>query len=72
MGSDTIDRGYLTLRKWTAVPIDPYSDYVSGHREFRVHEAGAGWLLRKLDDDRAAREEIGRRGGERLYAVRLR
>jgi hypothetical protein len=72
MRSDTIDRGYLTLRRWTAVPIDPYTDYVAGHREFRVHEAGAGWLLRKLDEIGAAREEVANRAGERVYVVRLR
>jgi hypothetical protein len=71
MRSDTIDRGYLALRRWTAVPVDPYVEYVAGHREFRVHEAGSGWLLGKLDEAGAAREEIGRSPGERLFAVRL-
>lgn len=72
MRSDTIDRGYLALRRWTAVPIDPYADYVAGHRVFRVHEAGAGWLLAKLDEIGAAKEEIGRAPGERLFAVQVR
>jgi hypothetical protein len=72
MRSDTIDRGYLALRRWTAVPIDPYAEYVAGHREFRVHEAGSGWLLGKLDEIGAAKEEVGRGPGERLYSVHLR
>ncbi len=71
MGSDTIDRGYLALRRWTTVPIDPFADYVAGHREFRVHEAGAGWLLPKLAEMGAAKDTIGQAGGERLFLVRL-
>jgi hypothetical protein len=69
--SDTIDRGYLVLRRWTAVPIDLYDDYVAGHREFRVHEAGSGWLLRKLAENGASTDEIARGPGERLFLVRL-
>lgn len=72
MGSDTIDRGYLALRRWTAVPIDPFDDYMAGRDELRVHEAGTGWLLRKLADEGAVREQVGAGPGERLYAVRLR
>ena len=71
MGSDTIDRGYLALHRWTAVPIEPYDGFVAGHREFRVHEAGSGWLLRELDDIGAQRTELGRGPGERLHLVQL-
>ena len=71
MGSDTIDRGYLALRRWTAVPVDSYDEYVAAHRELRVHEAGSGWLLRKLADERAERKQIAAGPGERLYVVRL-
>ena len=69
--SDTIDRGYLALRRWTPVAVERYDEYVAGHREFRVHEAGSGWLLRSLRESGANVEEIGRAPGERLYAVRL-
>lgn len=71
MGSDTIDRGYLALHRWTAVPIDPYDGFIAGHREFRVHEGGGGWLLPKLDEIGAVRTELGRGPGERLYLVQL-
>jgi hypothetical protein len=71
MQSDTIDRGYLTLRRWTAVPVDRYSDYVAGHREFRVHEAGGGWLLPKLAEAGATKDQIGQAPGERLFLVRV-
>ena len=71
MQSDTIDRGYLVLRRWTAVPIDTFDDYVAGHRELRVHEAGSGWLLRKLADIGASRDEVAKGPGERLFLVRL-
>jgi hypothetical protein len=71
MTSDTIDRGYIALHRWTAVPIEPYDAFISGHREFRVHEAGSGWLLRKLDEVGATRTELARGPGERLYLVQL-
>lgn len=71
MASDTIDRGYLALHRWTVVPIEPYDAFISGHREFRVHEGGSGWLLRKLDELGALRTELGRGPGERLYLVQL-
>ena len=71
MGSDTIDRGYLALHRWTAVSIEPYGGFVAGHREFRVHEAGSGWLLRALEEIGAQRTELGRGPGERLHLVRL-
>ena len=72
MGSDTIDRGYLALRRWTTVPVDLFDDYIAAHQELYVHEAGSGWLLRKLADGRARREQIAAGPGERLYLVRLR
>ena len=71
MASDTIDRGYLALHRWTAVPIEPYDSFIAGHREFRVHEAGSGWLLRKLDEIGATSTELGRGPGERLLLVQL-
>lgn len=71
MASDTIDRGYLALHRWTAVPIEPYASFVAGHLDFRVHEAGSGWLLRKLDEIGATRTELGRGPGERLFLVQL-
>jgi hypothetical protein len=71
MASDTIDRGYLALHRWTAVPIEPYDRFIAGHREFRVHEAGSGWLLRKLEEMGATRTDLGRGPGERLYLVQL-
>jgi 4-amino-4-deoxy-L-arabinose transferase-like glycosyltransferase len=71
MASDTIDRGYLALHRWTTVPIEPYESFVAGHREFRVHEAGSGWLLRKLDEIGASKMDLGRGPGERLLLVQL-
>lgn len=71
MRSDTIDRGYLVLRRWTAVPIEPFADYVAGQRELRVHEAGSGWLLRKAAEMGGSADEIARGRGERLVLVRL-
>jgi hypothetical protein len=53
------------------VPIEPYDRFIAGHREFRVHEAGSGWLLRKLEEMGATRTDLGRGPGERLYLVQL-
>jgi hypothetical protein len=71
MASDTIDRGYVVLRRWTAVPVETYDNFIAGHREFRVHEGGSGWLLRKLDEIGAERAELGRAPGERLFQIRM-
>lgn len=68
---DTIDRGYLALRRWTAVPIDLYDEHVAGARELRVYESGSGWLLRRLAEAGAARTETASAPGERLYIVSM-
>lgn len=69
-GSDTIDRGYLALSRWTALPVEPYRDFVDRHEAFRVYEAGSGWLLNKLEDEGASIEEIADEPGAKLYQVR--
>jgi hypothetical protein len=68
-GSDTIDRGYLALSKWTALPVEPYQDFVNKHPSFRVYEAGSGWLLGTLQDADAVIEEIAHEPGARLYQI---
>ena len=68
-GSDTIDRGYLALSRWTALPVEPYRDFVDRHDTFRVYEAGSGWLLSALEDDGARIEEIADEPGAKLYQV---
>ena len=68
---DTIDRGYLALRRWTAVPIDLYDEHVAAAREIRVYESGSGWLLRKMAEIGASRTEAASAAGERLYIVTM-
>ena len=68
-GSDTIDRGYLALSRWTALPVEPYRDFVDRHEAFRVYEAGSGWLLSTLENDGARIEEIADEPGAKLYQV---
>ena len=70
-GSDTIDRGYIALSRWTSVTVEPYESFVARHSSFRVYEAGSGWLLAKLEGSGAAIEEIGRDSAGRLFQVTL-
>ena len=70
-GSDTIDRGYAALSRWTSVPIEPYESFVARHTGFRVYEAGSGWLLAKLEASGAGIEEIGRDPAGKLFQVTL-
>ncbi len=70
-GSDTIDRGYVALSRWTSVPIEPYESFVARHTGFRVYEAGSGWLLAKLEASGAGIEEIGRDPAGKLFQVTL-
>lgn len=70
-GSDTIDRGYLALSRWTALPVEPYQHFTDTHSAFRVYEAGSGWLLGKLETDNALIEEVAQEPGAKLYQVTL-
>ena len=70
-GSDTIDRGYLALSRWTALPVEPYQHFADTHPAFRVYEAGSGWLLGKLEADKALIEEVAQEPGAKLYQVTL-
>ena len=73
MGSDTIDRGYLALARWSAVAVDPFETWVQRHSSFRVYEAGSGWLIDELIERGAAVEEITHdAAGGRLFQVTLR
>jgi hypothetical protein len=71
LGFDTVDLGYLALRRWTAVPVENYTDYTAAHHEFRVYVAGGGWLLPCLEISGAQIQELGREPGGRLLSVRL-
>ncbi len=70
-GSDTIDRGYLALARWTPVPVEGYETFTSRHTSFRVYEAGSGWLLARLTESGARIEPIGTGPAGRLFQVTM-
>ena len=69
-GSDTFDRGYLALARWTPVSVQPYHAFVERHSEFRLYAAGSGWLLTALDQDGVVLDLRGVEPGGRLYHAR--
>ena len=70
-GTDTIDRGYLALARWTPVSVVDYDAFVREHRAFVVYVCGPSWLGMRLRDDRAVIERLGYELGCWLYRVRL-
>ena len=70
-GTDTIDRGYLALARWTAVPVVDYDVFVREHRAFHVYACGTSWLSTRLRDERASIDRLGYEFGCWLYRVRL-
>jgi hypothetical protein len=70
-GSDTIDRGYLVLRRWSAVNVQEFVPFVAAHPRFRVHAEGSGWLLDKLYDAGAVIEPEESERGRSVYNVAL-
>lgn len=66
--SDTIDRGYAALGRWTALPVEPYDGFRRAHANFRVYSWGSGWLLDKLRDEGEMIERVSQdlHGGQLL------
>ena len=71
LGSDTVDRNYLALRRSSSVPVFEYDHFMASHRSFQVYEVGRGWLLERLKASGAAFDEIGREADGPLYRVRM-
>jgi len=69
LGTDTIDRGYQALARWTPVPVTTLEALNPRHAEVRVYAYGSGWLLQALRDGGAGVEEIGVESGARLCRV---
>jgi dolichyl-phosphate-mannose-protein mannosyltransferase len=46
--TDTSDRGYLALARWTPVSVVPIADYVRAHPHFWLYSADAGWIEHTL------------------------
>ena len=70
-GSDTIDRGYLALARWTPVPVVAYATFVREHRTFDVYACGRDWLGLRLRRDGASLSEVRAEAGCWLYRARL-
>jgi hypothetical protein len=71
-GTDTVDRGYLALARWTPVTVERYAEFVDRHDSFRVYTGGSGWLLDKLRKERWTLDQLGRERGGELYLAHRR
>jgi hypothetical protein len=71
-GTDTIDRGYLALSRWTPVPAVESGPFLAGHDTFRLYALEPDWLTSALRAAGASLEEVAREGDARLYVVRMR
>jgi len=75
-GTDTVDRGYLALARWTPVPVVPLERFVQTERRFWLYSPGAEdtWIERQLRS-RDASFIPGNPGGAdqsgRLFIVQL-
>jgi len=72
-GSDTSDRGYLALMRWTPVSVVPIGEFVRTHRRFWLYSLGTTWVEETLRSWGATLTERGveRSGAARLFEVRL-
>ncbi|MBA2305829.1 MAG: glycosyltransferase family 39 protein, partial [Acidobacteria bacterium] len=70
-GSDTMDRGYEALARVAPVPVVDFEVFVAAHTDFRLYEAGSGWLLDALRDAGATVELVATEPGGRLYMIRM-
>ena len=70
-GTDTSDRGYLALGRWTGVPVQPLEPFLDAHRRFWLYSFGADWIERGLRRRRVTMIERAREpnGSGRLYEV---
>jgi hypothetical protein len=75
-GTDTVDRGYLALARWTPVPVVPLEGFVQTQRRFWLYSPGADdtWIERRLRSRNASFIPRTPAGGEqpgRLFIVQL-
>jgi hypothetical protein len=73
LGTDSLDRDYLTLRDWYPVGIQDYSTFVAAHPKFQLYAVEAlTWLPAKLREDGLNVREIGAESWAILYEVCVR
>jgi dolichyl-phosphate-mannose-protein mannosyltransferase len=72
-GSDTVDRGYLALARWTLVPVMPLADFVQTHRRFWLYALGTEdkWIEPRLRSWSASFTPAGGDRSGRLFDVQL-
>jgi hypothetical protein len=70
-GSDTMDRNYLALARWTAVPVERLDSFLPRHPDLRIYASGSGWLLEWLRDRHARLEMMGTEPGGQLYTAAI-
>jgi hypothetical protein len=71
-GSDTLDRGYLALGRWTSLPAVPLAEFVRTHDVFFMYSLGPTWVEGSLARHGAVLTEVGRDAHGALYEVRTR
>ena len=49
-GSDTADRNYLALARWSPVPAVPVSEFVKTHKRFWLYAFDSNWAEKTLRD----------------------
>jgi hypothetical protein len=70
-GTDSVDRGYTALARWTKLPVTDVEAYITQHRDFLVYDAGGFWSLPRLKAKGAGFQVIAREARGNLVRVRL-
>ena len=71
-GDDTVDRGYLALSRWTAVPVVAADRFLATHDSFLLYRFSSDWLTPKLEKAGATFEPIDKDPNGELVRVHLR
>jgi hypothetical protein len=69
--TDTVDRGYQALARWTEVPIRPFDGFVQANRRFLLYVMEPQWIDPSLERLQPQRLERARDPGGVLYEIRL-
>ena len=69
--TDSLDRDYVALRRWSPVPTIDYEAFLASHSTFRVYDFGNGWLMKRLQQRGASFRTIGNDADAVLYDVTL-
>jgi hypothetical protein len=70
-GDDSVDRGYLALGRWSAVPIGEASRFLAGHDTFWLYRFDPDWLSPRLRQAGATFTPVETDPGGELVRVQL-